>query len=220
MLRSRWGFSDLGDTVIIIGIIAIVMIGLFLSVFEPEKIVLTPEEQHEAEISAFTSSNRDYLLNFHDNCNNIYEQGLKTESYYKIDQAYLEQQACLVEWKSKVFEIGGAMEKCEWFDDWNSCYWLNHNYPPAMEAYEARKVIEDKLQAEIDERKKQQRIIAAAEQEAKKLQEKLQEKLQAELEERKLLVDHTRINGKLYYIPCLESPSFTGSDASYDQCER
>jgi hypothetical protein len=206
-------------SVFLIAIVFVVMIAIIIpSVFVPEEVpvVLTPQEQYEAEVIAFTSSNKVYLQSFRDDCNDIYKQGLKTESYYKIDQAYLEQQACLVEWKAKVFEIGGAQEKCGWFDDWNSCYWLNHNYPPAMEVYEARKAIEDKAQAEIDERIKQQRITDANLQEAKREQEILQ----AEWEEQKFWDSHTLINGKAYYNPCLKSPSFTGSEESYNHCER
>jgi len=133
--------------------------------------VIAADKKYEAEVIAFTSSNKGYLQSLRDDCNDIYKQGLKTESYYKIDQAYLEQQACLVEWKAKVFEIGGSMEKCSWFDDWNACYWLNHNYPPAMEVYEARKAIEDK--AEIDARVEKQRIIDANLEEIKRAQELL-----------------------------------------------
>jgi hypothetical protein len=140
-------------SVFLIAIVFVVMIAIIIpSVFVPEEVpvVLTPQEQYEAEVSAFTSSNKVYLLNFRDDCNDIYKQGLKTESYYKIDQAYLEQQACLVEWKAKVFEIGGAMEKCGWFDDWNACYWLDNNHLPTMALREQEKAVaeEEKVVAE------------------------------------------------------------------------
>jgi hypothetical protein len=143
--------------------IAVVCSVVAVLVLVPEEVpVLTAQEQHEldviaanekyeAEVSAFTSSNKVYLLNFRDDCNDIYKQGLKTESYYKIDQAYLEQQACLVEWKAKVFEIGGAKEKCGWFDDWNACYWLDKHHPPTMALREQEKTAAEETAKRLEE---------------------------------------------------------------------
>jgi hypothetical protein len=121
--------------------------------------VIAADEKYEAEVIAFTSSNKIYLQNFRDDCNDIYKQGLKTESYYKIDQAYLEQQACLVEWKAKVFGIGGAMEKCGWFDDWNACYWLDNNHPPTMALIEQEKAAEEEKAKRLEEYFIQQDIL-------------------------------------------------------------